>query len=417
MPGSEPTAAGAASSFVPPLHPFDPSQGPRTGHDLVRLAGGTEELGGRAAQAASVNEGLLMPAVQGDGGLQDGASQVGALAPDTSGHPIPGAPDAVEAALALNAERLRGVPPPVGTVVLKPDQIVRIFSDYAVFDVDETQIEGTGEHVHDGPAGRFALALSQLLAAREGMTIPPTQSSFDSVTWQPYRACTGRSEPEVCKGMVDIANVAFFAERRELFISAEELMDASHKVLNDGWQNFVTKIRAIEGVNELLLKFRGAGVKLGICSASSEKFVIPAMSYLGLLTHFEEGATVTGATKKIEDGRFDGSDVAASIHSLGGLPWRSVMLGDSLSDYAAAALAGVPVIILRLPNGDKGNTLTSLIQQIRAWQAGQGQGVLKAAFAPTLMIVDKFSQVEIGGRLPEGENVFTRHQVFSPTAD
>jgi phosphoglycolate phosphatase-like HAD superfamily hydrolase len=391
MPGSVPSQEGRGPSSPSKINLADSVTGSGLGARSGEIPPGTEiDVGAGNASGGS--------SVGGGSGLE------------------PLSPPAVSPQLIRNAAVLQGVPPPQGTVVLQPNQIVRIFSNYAVFDVDETQIEGTGEHVHDGPSGRFALALSQILAAREGATIPPTQSRFDATTWQLYRACTGRSEPEVCKAMVDIANVAFFSDRRHLFITANELMDASHKVLADGWQSFITKIKPIPGVHDLLLKFRGNSVKLGICSASSEKFVLRAMADLGLLDHFDTNATVTGATKKITDGCFDGSPVERTIQALGGQPSQAVMLGDSLSDYAAAALAGVPLIILRPVKDEGASTLTSLLQQVRAWQSGQGETVLKSGTKPNLVVVREFSQVEIGGRLPPHDDV-SRFQVYSPTSD
>ena len=337
--------------------------------------------------------------------------QAPALAVDVSS--VGGTPTRTggEPSLGDNARLLQYIPPPQGVVVLAPNQRVQLFAGFGIFDVDETQIEGTGEHVHDGSAGRFALGLSQLLAQREGITIPPTQSSFDDVSWQPYRACTGRAELEVCKGMVAIANVKFLSHQPDLHISPVELMTASHRVLDDGWQSFIAKIRPIPGVHQLLLDFQRHNIKLGICSASSEKFVVRAMSDLALYHHFDHA--VTGATKKVQDGQFDGSPVAEAVAALGGTPQRSVMFGDSLSDYAAAALAGVPIIILRLPKSERADALTSLFGQIRAWHNGQGKHLATGSTAPTLLIVDEFTQVDIGGRLSEDLEI-SRYHVLNP---
>lgn len=70
------------------------------------------------------------------------------------------APEANRIAGAATIKRLTL---PTGVTVLRPDQIVTVAADAWITDIDDTVLLGSGEHVHDGPSGRFSGGLRQAL--------------------------------------------------------------------------------------------------------------------------------------------------------------------------------------------------------------------------------------------------------------
>jgi phosphoglycolate phosphatase-like HAD superfamily hydrolase len=296
----------------------------------------------------------------------------------------------------------------------------------AVTDNDDTLLLHTGEHIHDGHRARFALALSDLLVAHHYSTggsfltsdhleaYQQTGSIFDAEGWDHYRQKTGKSEDTVLEGILQLALQRFDLTHHPEHMTTDHYRDAVSKVLEVNFDSFMKRVETDEGLKSLFEEMQRQGVPVGVCSASSDKFVRAALQLAGvdhLVNHY-----VCSAVKKKSCGEYLGDDLKKTCEALGGKPREAVMFGDTMNDIGAAVLAGVPVIIIRVPGGVTGGdgSNASLVGQVHqqilnqvntfGTQQHYQTQVLSHGYdsRPTVLLVHDFSQVIFGSRLREG---------------
>lgn len=296
----------------------------------------------------------------------------------------------------------------------------------AVTDNDDTFLLHTGEHIHDGHRARFALALSDLLVAYHNSTggsllkqehleaYERTGSIFDAEGWDQYRQKTGKSEDAVLEGILQLALERFDLMHHRDHITTDLYRSAVGKVLTEKFDSFMEHVETDEGLKSLFEEMNKQGVPVGVCSASSSQFVRAAIRLAAvdhLVNHY-----VCSAVKKKSCGEYLGDDLKRTCEALGGKPREAVMFGDTMNDIGAAVLAGVPVIIIRVPGGVTGGdgSNASLVGQVHQQILNQvntfgtqehyqnqvfGHGYESR---PTVLLVHDFSQVIFGSRLGEG---------------
>ena len=103
-----------------------------------------------------------------------------------------------------------------------------------------------------------------------------------------------------------------------------------------------------DGVDEALDRLAANGCRFAVCTNKDEALAVTLLDKLGLRHRFE---VVTGgdtfAFKKP-----DGRHILQTIAKVGGVPERSVMVGDSRNDVMAAKNAAVPSICVTFGYSD-----------------------------------------------------------------
>jgi phosphoglycolate phosphatase-like HAD superfamily hydrolase len=263
--------------------------------------------------------------------------------------------------------------------LLKHDERLVVSVRGAIVDVDDTQVEGSGEEIHNGIRGRFAQALEHMLLDGCGKRI-----KFTKKTWDPFKACTGKAEVIVCNEIAAIAEQKF-----DVPIDPHQLQKLAKNVLFAHKDSFFSRVSVVPGIKSLLDSLRHGGVRAAVCSASGEDFVREALQHFDLLQYFE--TLICSADKKIFDTVFSARSVLKACSAIQTAPSQLCMIGDSLSDYASASLAGIPLVILRLPPSYKASERAKFFEDVQIWQKSQGKTC--AFHGPAaLVVVTCFSQ-------------------------
>lgn len=100
--------------------------------------------------------------------------------------------------------------------------------------------------------------------------------------------------------------------------------------------------RPYAGVPETLASLAHSGFGLGVCTNKPERLSRQILQQLDLSRYFQAvigGDSLNGIRKP------DPRHLLAAVEALGGRPEKTVMVGDSVNDVAAARALGVPVII------------------------------------------------------------------------
>ncbi|MCG8560962.1 MAG: phosphoglycolate phosphatase [Hyphomicrobiales bacterium] len=96
------------------------------------------------------------------------------------------------------------------------------------------------------------------------------------------------------------------------------------------------------GVREVLERFAGAGVKMGVCTNKPEGISRQILSALDLARYI--GAVVGGDSGP--ERKPHPAPLLSAFEALGVAPAAGVMVGDSGADAGAARAAGVPVVLV-----------------------------------------------------------------------
>jgi beta-phosphoglucomutase-like phosphatase (HAD superfamily) len=268
---------------------------------------------------------------------------------------------------------------PTGLIVLHPNQHIEIEAQGVIFDVDETILEGTGEHVHDGPEARFAKAIAELLK-QEG-------KDFDLGLWDKnYRPLTGLAESAVCNRLA-----LQVMKDYGVVISPRDLQDLSNRLVDERFLEFMERVTLVENVHGLIDRISGRQLRLAVCTASSQRFIERALHHFGLFSKFT--AHVFEATKKIGEHLFSGDPVQDACMRLHLAPQTCVMIGDSISDFGAAASGEVPldIIVLRLPAAGRDQALRKFQEQRANALAKNGDALSRTV----VVVVDNYDQVRV----------------------
>ena len=290
--------------------------------------------------------------MKGGADVSDSTSPVGVRSDPNCASPLPGQ----DARLHENL----GISPlcPAKFDVLKRNQLICIKgAALAVFDLDETLVEGTGEAVHDGPDARFAYAVRTALQLRKVVFNPGEWRQIweDGKDGQGgFRDLTGRAEKQVLEDMASRANLAY----GHFFAMSKPVTPAELRVLSDQFlaafsPQYASQIREIEGVTSLVERIKSSQLLLALCTASSPEFVLALEAIrkkesdnrFGFLERFD--IVVTNAEKRIGEHSYRKEPVARICEQAHTPADQCVMFGDSMSDIATAALNDLPLIVIR----------------------------------------------------------------------
>lgn len=104
--------------------------------------------------------------------------------------------------------------------------------------------------------------------------------------------------------------------------------------------NMAVESRPFPGLEDVLNTLGERDATIAICTNKLERMAVLLMDELGLGHHFK---TITGRDT-FPVCKPDPEHLLATIRQAGGDPARSVMVGDSTTDYTTAKAAGVPII-------------------------------------------------------------------------
>ena len=182
----------------------------------------------------------------------------------------------------------------------------------AIVDLDGTLIDTQAD---------FVVALNATLS---DLNLPPVDAQFVSQT-------VGKgSEHLVRSTLLKVgADAALYASARELYQSHYLRINGDHSQVYPG---------ALEG----LLKMQARGWKLACLTNKPSAFAVPLLQKKGLFGYFSQ---VFGGDA-FERMKPDPLPLLKTCAALGAVPARTLMVGDSSNDAAAARAALCPVVLV-----------------------------------------------------------------------
>jgi phosphoglycolate phosphatase len=99
---------------------------------------------------------------------------------------------------------------------------------------------------------------------------------------------------------------------------------------------------AFDGVNDVVARFDGLGLKQGVCTNKFEKPSRVILEHLRLMPPIADVAGADTFPVRKPDPRH----ILMLVERMGGDPARTVMIGDSIHDVEAAHAAGLPAVLV-----------------------------------------------------------------------
>ena len=135
--------------------------------------------------------------------------------------------------------------------------------------------------------------------------------------------------------------------RRGIAEAGREIDDAElerwfEALLAHYWHHVADQSLPFPGVARQLTRFREAGLKLAVCTNKPIGLSEKLLEMLDLAQHFD--AVLGGDSFPVR--KPDPGHLLGTLDAIGGRPERSVMIGDSANDVAAARNAGLPVVVV-----------------------------------------------------------------------
>lgn len=319
---------------------------------------------------------------------------------------------------------------PISLVKVPRDRNVYVNLAGIISDNDDTIARDSGERAHDGHTARFARGLSLvlmechtkldgwLLTQEQLVRYEETHSLFSPDDWAPFKGQAGQSEKLVLEGMLSIAKERFPLANGLLSLMEFELAVNLLLKDEDKFKALMTHVTADPGLVEFFKEARASHIPIAVCSASQPTFVNMCLDHINvghLIQH------VVGNAKKKTGNEFKGEPVALACQGIDVEPGQAVMFGDSVSDLSATR-AGVGIVVICLPKDREAainqQTEAALIGAIDALNLNEHR---HAAFISqvnsfqrqpryyqeltgfghpiTVLLVEDFNQVKLGGRL------------------
>ena len=181
-----------------------------------------------------------------------------------------------------------------------------------VFDLDGTLADTAGD----------LLATLNFILTREGLT---------AVTDAEARRMVGMGARMLIKRGFDQAGAS---------VAPARLEDLFHEFLSHYEENIAVHTRLFPGVEQALDRFEAAGFAFAVCTNKIEKPSVKLLKALGVADRFRAicGQDTFAWWKP------DPRALLSTIERAGGVPGRTVMVGDSKTDIDTAKAAGVPVV-------------------------------------------------------------------------
>ena len=194
--------------------------------------------------------------------------------------------------------------------------------DAAIIDLDGTMVDTLGD---------FAQALGAML---DDLQLPGIEPAF-------IEQMVGKGSEHLLRSVLN-----------HVLTQAGQTPDASkiEALYPNAWERYQQHYLAINGrhssvypgVRQGLLALRGAGLRLACLTNKPTSFALPLLRAKGLDGFFEH---VFGGDA-FERKKPDPLPVLKTCAALGTLPARTLMVGDSSNDAAAARAAGCPVALV-----------------------------------------------------------------------
>ncbi len=132
-------------------------------------------------------------------------------------------------------------------------------------------------------------------------------------------------------------------ENNNKTISEEQLDQLFNHFIEDYSDNIANDTKLYDGVTAAMNQLENSGFGFAVCTNKTERLAKQLLEELGVMNRF---SAITGGdtfTFKKPDGRH----IEETISLAAGIPGRSIMIGDSLADIAAAKEAGIPSVAVR----------------------------------------------------------------------
>jgi phosphoglycolate phosphatase len=195
-----------------------------------------------------------------------------------------------------------------------------------VFDVDACIVDLDGTLIDT--LGDFEVALNRMLAE---LGLAPVHA-------EQIRRLVGKGSEHLIRSVLALTAAADAPANDEaLYPQAWTLYQRHYLAINGQYS------KVFAGVVEGLARFRAAGLRLACLTNKPGAFVLPLLRAKGLDGYFEH----CFGGDAFERRKPDPLPLRMSCEALGSAPARTLMVGDSSNDAAAARSAGCPVVLVR----------------------------------------------------------------------
>jgi phosphoglycolate phosphatase len=184
--------------------------------------------------------------------------------------------------------------------------------DAAIIDLDGTLVDTLGD---------FSAALNQMLGA---LALPSVETPV-------VAGLIGKGSEHLIR-----ATLAHVGASADLYGRAWDVYQDAYRGLNGRWA------RVYPGVVEGIAALRAAGLRLACLTNKPGEFARDLLAAKGLAQDFEQ---VFGGDA-FERKKPDPLPLRKTCEALGTAPARTLMVGDSRNDAAAARAAGCPVVLV-----------------------------------------------------------------------
>ena len=204
-----------------------------------------------------------------------------------------------------------------------------------VFDLDGTLIDSAPD---------VAIALNKFLSSQQRKTF-----AIDEV-----RKMIGL-------GAADMIERAFKTTGSP--IHGRKLEDAVNLYIKFYNENPVQDTVVYDGVLDTLQLFFNQGINMGICSNKAYRLVNTVTAKLNLKHFF---SALKGGDNVVYM-KPDGRHIAETLEAMGANKSKSIMVGDSETDVAAANAAGIPIIMVTYGYCNDKKTLGNIVAEINSF--------------------------------------------------
>ena len=199
--------------------------------------------------------------------------------------------------------------------------------DAAIIDLDGTMVDTVGD---------FVAAINLML--RDLWPEPPILLTVDATT---VETMVGKGSENLVKSVLNHAQAQ--SSRAQLAIDLVAKYDQAFARYQHHYQAVSGLYSSVyPGVPEGLRALQAAGLKLACVTNKPAGFALPLLALKGLDGFFSE---VFGGDS-FERKKPDPMPLLKTCEALGTLPARTLMIGDSSNDAAAARAAGCPVVLV-----------------------------------------------------------------------
>ena len=186
--------------------------------------------------------------------------------------------------------------------------------DAVLFDFDGTLVDSAPDII---------AALNRLL----------DEIGHDAVHYDTYRTRAGDGARKLLTETLIDQGTCF--KEAELPVLVDRLLDHYYGLMTE-------KTRLYQGVPEVLEEIYNSGMALAVCTNRTSKTTKYLLSHFGLTKLFSAVVCADNVSAK----KPDAAHLQEAIKSLSTAPERTVMIGDTATDVAAARNAGIKVVVV-----------------------------------------------------------------------